>query len=206
MPERRGGRRAYWPFFLLLAMLGVALLSCAVGSMFSASNLSQVDSSTGIVKLTQSDFQAARAKWRSQHVEQYDVVVEWVAESDIAGTWVLRVKATGDKSQVVDYFRAPADQAVHLSDTGIAFPPALDPASDTRLAALQELTIEAQLAGVSYAVDGQFRLYTDYMAEFDPGLGYPVALGETGGRDAGDTGFSYRVKQLKITQKKALQP
>ncbi|HEX8218286.1 MAG TPA: DUF6174 domain-containing protein [Chloroflexia bacterium] len=125
----------------------------------------------GTVNVSRSDYEAALRKWRSQRVEEYEMVVSysvqncWLGPFNSCGKWKLHVE--GDKVAIVENMR-----------------PDIPLEAQAPLDCLRFLTIDNLFEEARKTInEGPFdymRLPLDYMINFDDGRGYPRDIKRTG--------------------------
>jgi hypothetical protein len=133
------------------------------------------------------EYNAALNKWRSQGIWDYEITVDYQSFSPWAGTWVLRV--TNNKVGIQSY-SPPDGQDATPSPLG----------EDT----LNFLTVDGQFASIEHILTNaqrtQIDALVDYLATFDPKLGYPslVEIRPKTGVRAPNLGSKTAIKQLKV--------
>lgn len=107
-------------------------------------------------------FQDALNKWQSLGVLEYEMVAKYTSPAPFSGTWDLRV--AGDKIEVLSY----------TGTDGAPATPAVPPGS------VNFLTVEQQFAAIQQVLRGAnfgtMEAMVDYVATFDPTLGYPSSV------------------------------
>ena len=136
----------------------------------------------GTINASRSDYDSALAKWQSQRVIEYEMVVSYRVKScaigignfNSCGTWTLRVE--GDRVSIVQY--ALFDKPTQTEATG----------EDVRF-----LTIDGLFQEVEKTIDEgpfeQMGFPLDYVINFDDGKGYPRDI-RVDGRQRNDGGWS----------------
>jgi hypothetical protein len=145
-------------------------LAALVGSLSLWAVLSP-QSGHGTVNVSGRDYEAALAKWRTQRVAEYEMVVSLAMQNcglgafNACGKWTLRVE--GDKVAVVEYAR-----------------PATPPEAEALGDYLRFLTIDSLFEEARTTInEGPFDYMgspLDYMINFDDGRGYPREIRRDG--------------------------
>lgn len=116
------------------------------------------------INIIRQQYDDALAKWRSQRIEAYEVVVQYSSFSPYAGTWDLRVN--GGQIDVVSY-----------SKDGVT---PITPVAPTTGDTLNFLTVDARFAVIEHRLTALQLLgvdaEVDYVVAFDPTLGYPISI------------------------------
>lgn len=134
----------------------------------------------GTINASRSDYDSALAKWQSQRVIDYEMVVSYRVKScgwggfNQCGTWKLRVE--GDKVSILEYTKFDTPSETNATGEDVRF-----------------LTIESLLQEVEKTIDeGPFEemgFPLDYVINFDDGKGYPRDV-RVDGRQRNDGNFS----------------
>jgi hypothetical protein len=143
------------------------------------------------INVAKEQYDEALAKWQSQGIQEYEVVVEHSSLSPWAGTWTLRVAGRGEKVDIVSY----------TGNSGVPTTPAMAP--DT----VKFLTVEQQFAVIDHVLTAgifsELETLVDYVVTFDPALGYPasIEIKTKPNVRVTDLGSSTTVKSLKILRR-----
>jgi len=185
--------RSFWKWFVacfLVALVIYVVINTLVQLFWPE---------TGTINVTRQDYDAALNKWRSQGVREYEIVVDYGADSCsfdplVCGTWHLHVN--GDKINILGY-----------SFNGITEP-------NAKPSDLKSLTIDGLFDEVDKTLDnGPFILGPfpiDHVFSFDTTLGYPTKIEQIqrqpkSGYVSTDTmpaGWTKEVRSLKIISSK----
>ncbi len=134
----------------------------------------------GTINVSGSDYASALAKWQSQKVAEYEMVVTYRVKScglgdfNPCGTWTLRVEE--DKVSIVQYARF--DKPSQTGATG----------EDVRFLTIESLFQEVENT-ISNGPLEYMEFPLDYVINFDDGKGYPTDI-RVDGRQRNDGNFS----------------
>jgi hypothetical protein len=120
-----------------------------------------VEAGTGVGR---DQYNTALAKWRSQSIQEYVMVIEYVSLAPFAGTWTLKV--SGEAIEVISYSRdgaVPATPPAGVVGDALKFLTVED-----RFALIETRLTDAEVSNLDKRVN--------YVVEYDEALGYPSLL------------------------------
>jgi hypothetical protein len=120
-----------------------------------------VEAGTGVGR---DEYNAALAKWRSQSIQEYEMVIEYASLAPFAGTWTLKVR--GEAIDVLSYSRdgaVPATPPAGVVGDALKFLTVED-----RFALIETRLTDAEVSNLDKRVN--------YVVEYDQALGYPSLL------------------------------
>jgi hypothetical protein len=134
------------------------------------------------------------AKWRAQHVLEYEIVVRHESTAPFAGTWNLRVAP--DRIETLSY-----------SPPSVITP--TTPPAGMSGEVLRFMTVDELFKSVEFRLNEQFgpalEARADYLASFEPNLGYPVLV-QIKPRRGTDLASSTTVERVTIIRRAILTP
>jgi hypothetical protein len=142
--------------------------------------------------ITQAQFDEALSRWRAQGVEEYELKIGYSAYSPLMGWWDLRVRASGDVSEVITYTRVGSLDAPTGGLGAQGEMPTAGPGIEALKTDLQWLTIEGQFAQIKALLDdptsSRFEWAGYYVVTFDPTMGYPASVRTVNGSEPQEWG------------------
>jgi hypothetical protein len=162
----------------MLGIVCLVLLAVVTGCNSSAQQGDVTATSTVIWSgITREQYEQARAKWRSQGVEEYEARVEYHAYSEFQGIWSLHVRLEGDRPQVLNYIREPGlDAPLGFVGSHLSMPTS-EAGKNYLKEQLQMLTLEGQFDDMPRLIDGNEQGRFKIPITFDGQLGYPTSVG-----------------------------
>lgn len=155
---------------------------------------------TTLVKKDQAEarqkYNESLAKWRSQNVVDYEVVVRQNSTAPFAGVWTLRVN--GNQIEPVSFSTLSVITPTNPPDFMVG-------------EALKFMTVEGLFASVdarltSEAFGTALESRVDYLTTFEPTLGYPISIEIKPKNKAGDLASSTKVERLIIFRRNTPTP
>jgi len=121
------------------------------------------------LNITRNEYDEALAKWRSQAVQEYEIITEDLHFGSLAGTWKLMVRVTGGEPQVISfkYLDGVSASPEHMTDHDVNY--------------LTSLTVESIFDDLdsglrSVETNDKRACQAFYQVSFHPTLGYPTSF------------------------------